>query len=470
MTGFALHVPAPAHVATEAPVAEAVHRREVPVGVDAPAATRPAVDTVAKAAVVPGTVEVAVVADRNPAGVTAGPVPIDPGRGVESAGAPGPAVARQAAPAAVVIGNPAPGLIGDPGVAGGRPGPPALPVGAPAVGDVGPPVGDAVDLDPVAGVVERRRVIGEMGFDVPRAARGALGPVGQHSTPALEVVGFVGRAELEVRLTAPQGDDRFVGTHHGGAAVGDHLGVPATGDDPCPGFTVAPDAGLDPILAGLLHVDGGVRGDDARELVAERFVGDCEEELAAFEPQDGDALLAVAREGDALEDDAGRAAEEEAIAIRKRQLESRARLDANQIAGEEGLVGLERLADSLPGSGDGRRPLQGTQIRIARALVGDRCGGLGRLQRGFARLAESQNGDEQQHETRCCPAKSGRTRSNQRSFGHLSSPCCPAQEVHSKVRARHSPQERLGFLALLARRHRGGQAAPGAGRLQGTEC
>ncbi len=181
-----------------------------------------------------------------------------------------------------------------------------------------------------------------MGFDIARAARGALGPLGEHATPALERVEPVGGADLEVRPAVAQGDDRLLGAHDGRAAIGDDLGETAPRDHPRPAGAVAADAAFDPVLAGLLNIDRGVGGDDARELVAERFVGDREEQLAALEPQDGHALLPVAGEGEALQDEAGVGVQEEAIAVGERQLESRARVDPHHVAGEQRLVRLER--------------------------------------------------------------------------------------------------------------------------------
>jgi hypothetical protein len=90
-----------------------------------------------------------------------------------------------------------------------------------------------------------------------------------------------------------------------------------------PGFTVAPDAGIDPILPGSC-VDGGVRGDDA-EPSPSASSAIARRSSPPSSRCDGDALLAVAREGDASRTLVAPPREE---ALIQRQLESRARLDA----------------------------------------------------------------------------------------------------------------------------------------------
>ncbi len=370
--GLVLEVAPGAQVAAEVAVAEAVHRGEVPLGVDTPAAAGPAVDPVAVPVAVPRVVELAVVAHRHPAGPAAGPVPVDPGRGVDRAGSPDPTVAGQAAPATVVIRNPAPGLVRDPGIAGGGPVPSTLPVGAPAGGNVRPPVAHALVLDPVAGLIEGRGVVGEMGLDVARAARGGERPVGECGAPALERIRRIGRGELQPRPAVTQRRHGLLLPDDGGAAIGDDLGVAATRHDARPGLAVVVHAGLDAVLARLLDIDRRVGGDDPRQLVSERIFGNLEEQLAPFETQHRHPFFTVAGEGEALQDDAGVGVEVYSIAVGKRELQTRARADAKQISGEQRLVELERVADAFAGRSDGRVPLQRAQERVAGALVGER--------------------------------------------------------------------------------------------------
>ncbi len=245
-----------------------------------------------------------------------------------------------------------------------------------------------------------------MRLDIGRAARPGEGAAGELGAPALELVGSIGSGELEARRAVADRQHRLVFAHHRGAAIGHDLGVAAAGHDARPGLAVVLPAALDAILAGLLDVDRSVGGDDARQLVAQRLVRDVEEQLAPFQAQDGDAVRAIARESETFEYDPGLGVEIEAIAVGERDLQARARADAHQIAGEQRLVGFERLADALAGRGGRGAALEGAQEGVARSGVGDRralllgVAAVGRSGRpadgagGVARRREQQSRDE----------------------------------------------------------------------------
>ena len=427
-TRLVLAVPPGPHVAAEVAVAEAVHGGEIPLRVDSPATAGPAIDAVAEAVAVPGVVEVAVVAHRHPAGPVTRPVPVDPGRRVDRPGPPGPAVARQTAPTAVVIGNPAPRFVGDPGVARGRPVPSPLPVGSPGGRDVRPPIAHALVFHPVARLVERCGVVGELRLHVARATGGALRPVGELGPPALERVRLVGGGELETCQAVSQRGHRFRFANYGRAAVGDDLGVAAAGHDACPGLAVVVHPGFDAVLAGLLDVDRRVGGDDARQLVPQRFVGDFEEQLAAFETENRHPLFPVTGEGEALENDAGVGVEAQSIAVGERDLQAGARADPDEVAGEQRLIDLERIADPFACRRGRGRPFESAQERVAGAFVGqrsavDRPRGW-RWRAAGGACGEARRREQQRH----CERPGSPLRSSQVRIqgSHFSPPRCPS--------------------------------------------
>ena len=132
------------------------------------------------------------VAEGRPAAVAGGVVPGYPGGAVVDAGDPEPAGSRSPVPAAVVVGDVGPGLVGDPGHAAGVGRPAAPVVGAPVLGD---PVGlpDPAELgavDPVAALVQVIGVVANLGrHPLPALALAdGHGPL----APAVEIVSIVG--------------------------------------------------------------------------------------------------------------------------------------------------------------------------------------------------------------------------------------------------------------------------------------
>src|SRR6185295_4857163 len=196
------------------PVAVEVRRaHEAPVVEVAPVAAGPTVEAEAETGVEAEAraVEAGVVAGRAPADVARTPVPVHPGRRPDVTGLPDPAVGGQIVPAPVVIGHPAPGLVGNPGHAGRRVDPAAVVKGTPAGGHPRPPVRRAVDGDPGAVAGERRRLIAQVVVDVGLIGGSVL--VVHLARPALERVEAAGLAHLDFRVAVAVDDRLLVGAH-----------------------------------------------------------------------------------------------------------------------------------------------------------------------------------------------------------------------------------------------------------------
>ncbi len=363
-----LDVPPQIAVAVAAAVAEG------PVGEGVPAAAGPAVD--AEAEVMPVVAVVPrVVADRHPGDVARAPVPVDPGGSEPPARVPDPAVGRRRHPAAVVVGDPGPGLVADPDQPEGRLGPPADLVGAPGGADVRPPGAAAVHPDPAAVARQRRGGVGEMIVDSGRLGEDGAIAV-QLGAPQLQLVGSAGALDPDPRPPLALDPGHLTGADDARARLGGQLGEALAHHHLGPAVAVGADA-VDPRR---LQVDGGVGGIHPRPLVDRQQVLDQQLELAPDQAQLGLASVGFGREGQAVEHQLAAAGQAHDVEVRQRQLQPAAGGDLDEVPGQHRIVGLDLDGGAAGRLHQARGPFDGAQVAVARVGSGGRRRGEGRRQ------------------------------------------------------------------------------------------
>ena len=273
-----------AAVGVTAAVAQVARRAEDPGVERIPEAPCPPVESPAKAEA-PAEVVAMVVAAGDPAHIGRPPVPVHVARGVDGAWEPEPAVAGMHVPAAVVVGEGAPGVASDPVQSGGSMRPAAPAVGLPIVLDRGLPGPAILDFHPLAVVGQA----GPVAVDIDGRVRREAGAVTPHPLIQGQCGGAGPALELDPRVVETSNQERFTVADDHRAALGDDLREAIQYGDFGPAVAVA----LDLVTAPLLRVDPSVRRVDRRQLPVEQVVRDVEAQPAPVQYIEGVRVVRV---------------------------------------------------------------------------------------------------------------------------------------------------------------------------------
>ena len=277
-------------------VAEVAGRAEDPGVERIPVAAGPTVEPETEA-VAQASVVVLVVAAWNPADVGGTPVPVNMTGGVHQTRVPDPPPCGMPVPAAVVVGERAPGIPRHPVETGGCVRPPAPAVRLPVVLDVRLPGPAIVDLDPLTmgaqGVAVAAGINGGVGHEAGPMARGPVIQGGsRHARAVLELDPGVVETVGHERLTAA--NDHRAPLRHDFRESGEnrHLG---------PAASVA----VNLVTAVLLHVDPGVGRVHYGQLRFEKVIFDFQAQPPPVQDVERVLILAVRRPGDPFQGDLG---------------------------------------------------------------------------------------------------------------------------------------------------------------------
>ncbi len=288
----------------------------------------PETETIAQAPVV-----VLIVAAWNPADVGGAPVPVDMAGGVHQTREPEPSPCRMPVPAAVVVGERAPGIPRHPVETGGSVGPPAPAVRLPVLLDARLPGPSIVDLDPLAmgaqGVAVAAGIDGGVGHETGPMARGPVIQGGsRHARAVLELDPWVVETVGHERLTTA--NDHRAPLRHDFRESGEnrHLG---------PAASVA----VNLVAAVLLHVNPGVGRVHYGQLRFEKVIFDLEAQPPPVQDVEGVLILAVRRPGDPFQGDLGIVVQCQDRTVRHEDGEPRVRRRPDPIAPQNRQVEFE---------------------------------------------------------------------------------------------------------------------------------
>ena len=198
-------------------------------------------------------------------------------------------------PAAVVVGERAPGIPGDPVQSGRRVRPAAPAVGLPVVFDLGLPGLAILDVDPVAVAGQR----GAVAVGIDRRIGREAGSVPIRPLVQCRGGGAGSVLELDPGVVESLHPERFATADDHRTPLRDDLGEPFQDRDFGPGVAVA----FDLVAALLLGVDPGIRRVDGGQLGIHEVVRDFQAQAAAVQNVEGVHVVGIRRAGDLGEGD-----------------------------------------------------------------------------------------------------------------------------------------------------------------------